>query len=338
MKLRRLLRFGSKIFTHHLTGVGLILTRRCNLDCKYCQVIQRPSEAELTPQQWMQIIDRMSAHRHRHFVITGGEPLMYDGVEVIIGHAARHNLVSLISNGTLLDEGRLDGLRELDFLTVSVDGSEPDEVSRKCSVDLFELLGEYSRRHGVEIQTITTITAVNVDHVPDVIRRSSEAGFVSLLSVIHSGQGPYSFRGDHPELMFRTPEQLDQLRRTTDELIRMRRRGVLVGESEAFLRDMVPFAAGEYQIDCPAADGVFEIDADGSIMACHDAPPSAVSALEFGDYDEMVREVRTTIPSPCTCFYDCFYDLARRRREPLRAVGSLVRDRLHDLSPVHRRG
>ncbi len=331
MRLTRTAWFGSKLFTHHLCGVGLILTRRCNLDCGYCQVVHDADAVELSPDRWLQVIDRFSAHRHRHFVLTGGEPLLYEGLGEVIRHAARRNLVSLITNGTLVEQHVPQELAALDFLTVSMDGMEPGRVSRKSAWAALEPLGEFARQHRITTQIIVTVTRHNVHEVADIARRASGHGFATLLSVVHSGAGDWSFRRDLPDLTFDAPRDLARLAELSAELRHARREGVRIAESDAFLRDMVRFAAGEFRIDCPAADGVFEVDTDGTIMACHDAPRSGVNALEPWHYADMVRRVRATVPPGCTCCYDCFHDLAWRRRHPLRAAVSLVRQQLGDI-------
>ena len=58
MKLSRLLKFGPKIFTHKLTGVGIILTRKCNLSCRYCNVVKKNNNNELSIDQWKKVIDK----------------------------------------------------------------------------------------------------------------------------------------------------------------------------------------------------------------------------------------------------------------------------------------
>ena len=105
MKLLRQIRFGAQVFTRRLTGVGLILIRRCDLACPYCQVIRPCLEGdvgkaeELAVDQLRGVMDRFARFGHRHFVLTGGEPLLYEGVFDLIEHAAPRAYISLSTNG-----------------------------------------------------------------------------------------------------------------------------------------------------------------------------------------------------------------------------------------------
>jgi len=78
-------------------------TMRCNLLCVGCYALDYPRDGELS----LEAIDGMLAEAERMgvllFVITGGEPLMRDGIlEMFQQH--KRLLFLLITNGTLLDD------------------------------------------------------------------------------------------------------------------------------------------------------------------------------------------------------------------------------------------
>lgn len=313
----RFVRFGlDALVGRTLTGVGLILTRRCNLDCPYCGVIERGSEArrrELTSSEWCRVVDRFVSHGHRHFILTGGEPLLYDGLVEVLEHTAQRGLTSLITNATLLDDEALRRLRRLDFLTFSWDtlganggGLVKDPSARVASI------AQGCRRHAILPSAIVTVTARNLDEVVPIVLRLDREGVPALLSVLHSGGKGFDFRGDSPLHAFHTEQDCARLERLGERLIALKRSGVRVAESEAFLRGMAAFVRGTFQMRCPAANPFFTVDVDGRIKACHDAPPSSVSALTFDDYDSMRRAVRATAPRDCNCYYDCYFEARNR--------------------------
>jgi len=329
MRALRTLRFGPLLFTHRLTGVGLLLTRRCNLSCAYCQVVRAAPVGTLPPAEWARIIDRFVCHRHRHFVLTGGEPLLYYGLGEVIAHARRKALVSIITNGTLITPENLGLFAGADFVTVSMDSLDAGSKDGKGALrDKAELLLEGARRHGYTVKTITTITSQNLQTAPDVIEWVLSRGMSAMLSVIHAGRveegTETSFRRPQLDLVPQSPAELEALQGLVQRLLALRDRYPRFLETREYIRGIPDFLQGRFQMDCAAGDEYFEIDSDGTILACHDAIRSGENALTFTDYDEMKAAVRRTVPPDCTCYYNCFYNNMQRRRRPLRSALDLA--------------
>ncbi len=327
MRLSRLIRFGSLVFTHNLTGVGLMLTRRCNLACEYCEVIKKPLENELSVSEWKRAIDFFHSGGHRAFVFTGGEPLMYDGLPELVDYASKKAVTSIITNGLLLDRDKLYRLRNLDFLTFSFDLVSGDGPSRKDTFGKFELIQEASRKYGFTCEAIVTLTRKNVEEAPRIVRIADEAGIDVTFSVVHTaepGQG-YEYRGSHPDLAFDSEEDIARLKDVAEELKSLRHQGYRVSETDRFLDDMVEFAKGEFKMPCYAGDGYFTVAPDGRIQPCHDRPASEINAAYCDDYSEMRKALKNSVPKDCTCLYRCFYNHAVRRQDPLRFITTIGR-------------
>ncbi len=322
MKISRLIKFGSMVFTHKLTGVGLMLTRRCNLQCDYCQVIRKAPEKELTAAEWKRVIDLFISGGHRAFVFTGGEPLLYDGLAELVNYASPRAVTSVITNGLLLDEARLETLRRLDFLTFSFDLIDGAGPSRKDAFGRLELIKRASRKYGFSTEAIVTLTRLNVEEAPRIVRMADEAGIDVTFSMVHTAapEENFEYRGHHPELTFAGEEDFARLEAVTEELKRLRRAGCRVSESDRFLDDMLEFARGRFRMPCYAADGYFTVAPDGRVQPCHDRPASDVNAAHVRNYDVMQREVARLVPPDCTCFYRCFYNHALYRRDLRRFI------------------
>lgn len=307
IKLERMIKYGIKSLTHRATGVGLTLTRRCNLNCKYCNVIKSTNKKELSVGEWKKIIDIFVKNKHIHFVFTGGEPLLYGGVYELINYASQKALVSLITNTKLLDEGNIRKLKNLDFLTVSVDNLVPDGISNKCISKKLDLIKKYSAKYNFSVEVISTIHSKNVMQIPKIVRMASKNNFNFLISLIHSDKGKYEFRGYTPNLEFKKRETW-KLKHLQKELIKMKRNGYRIGECEDFIKDMADYASKRYKIKCKAGDKYFQVNNDGFLMACKDSPPSKVHALHFKNYNTMRKEVQKNIIPGCNCFYNCYYN------------------------------
>lgn len=93
-------------------------TARCNLRCAHCYNIWKSpavpggAPGELPTRRACRLIDRACRDsRCINFTFTGGEPCLRDDLEVLVKRARRHcPHVNLITNGTLLDEARVEAL------------------------------------------------------------------------------------------------------------------------------------------------------------------------------------------------------------------------------------
>src|SRR2546430_8754489 len=66
--------------------------------------------------------------------ISGGEPLMHPEIETIIKRIRHHDMIAgIITNGYLLTPKKITALNEagLEHLQISIDNTQPDEVSMK---------------------------------------------------------------------------------------------------------------------------------------------------------------------------------------------------------------
>ena len=79
-------------------------------------------------------IDHLATLRSSVVAFSGGEPLLHPDLDVLIRHIrSRGMMAGLITNGYLLSPKRILALNDagLDFLQISIDNIEPDEVSKK---------------------------------------------------------------------------------------------------------------------------------------------------------------------------------------------------------------
>lgn len=319
MKLQRVLKLGTKhLLGYTLDGVGLNLTRRCNLSCPYCKIINQPKK-ELTVKDWKMIIKKFVDNKHEHFIFTGGEPLLYEGVYELISYTSKYAATSLITNTSLLTEETFTQLKDLDFLTFSCDALESD-VLQKNTLNKLPLIEKQCKKYSIKPSAIITITSQNVDEVPLIIKRLKKYDVSSLLSLIHSDKGDYDFRGYAPSLEFKTREDIANLEKLQTTLLTMKKNGFRIAEQDAFINNMTTYAQKKYQMQCPATQNFFTIDTDGYIKACHDTKPSKVNALTFTNYNTMKKTVQETIPKQCTCYYDCYFNSQHRMKNYLLQV------------------
>jgi heme b synthase len=122
------------------------------------------------------IIDNIASNYSPILVLTGGEPLYRDDIFDIAKYATGKNLrTALATNGTLIDAGIADRIKESQIarVSISIDGIDAKSHDSFRGVD-----GSYDealngarllREHGVEFQFNTTITKRNVDCIDEIL-------------------------------------------------------------------------------------------------------------------------------------------------------------------------
>jgi cyclic pyranopterin phosphate synthase len=133
----------SQARDHHGRPLGVLrlsLTARCNLACPYCLPDGQEPPGLLDQGQRLRLIAAAVALGVHSLRLTGGEPLLHQGLEALIAAAAglrpKHGGpglrdIALTSTGTLLNRPRAEALRAagLDRLTLSLDGSDGASVA-----------------------------------------------------------------------------------------------------------------------------------------------------------------------------------------------------------------
>ncbi|WP_338927591.1 radical SAM/SPASM domain-containing protein [Mycetohabitans endofungorum] len=104
----------------------LHLTQRCNLSCIHCYADSSPmvpAAGELPTERWIQMVDDFAQAGGERVLLTGGEALVYPGVDAIMRRAkARRLHVTLFSNGLLVAR-HIETIRTcVDVVQISVDG------------------------------------------------------------------------------------------------------------------------------------------------------------------------------------------------------------------------
>ena len=136
---------GLSVLRYQVTGqrtpvaVAWLITGRCNLNCCYCKWKDERQSDELDTAAVKRLIDQMKAAGVRLISFTGGEPLVRGDMGEIIRYVKSHGLVCKLNSNGMLVQQRLDDLRPLDLLQISVDG--PPQVQD-------QLRGAGTRRAG----------------------------------------------------------------------------------------------------------------------------------------------------------------------------------------------
>jgi MoaA/NifB/PqqE/SkfB family radical SAM enzyme len=179
--------------TKHPLLAHIIPMRRCNLSCTYCNEYDDFSKP-VPLEEMRRRIDRLGSFGTSVITISGGEPLLHPELDEII-RRIRHNgiIAGIITNGYLLTADRIERFNRagLEFLQISIDNVQPDDVSKKSLKVLdqkLKLLAEHANFH-VNINSVLGSGIKHPDDALVVARRAVELGFSSTVGIIHDGNG-----------------------------------------------------------------------------------------------------------------------------------------------------
>ena len=107
------------------TTVGIKITNRCNLDCYHCA---RYGGEDFPYENATMVLDRLANGNVARINFTGGEPLIFNGLENVLRYASRLVLpsrkkfsLSITTNGVKLDQDKAQMLSEyLDSIKISL--------------------------------------------------------------------------------------------------------------------------------------------------------------------------------------------------------------------------
>lgn len=99
-----------------------VLTNLCNLKCSFCFQARDKRQDRMELEDWLALARQLPDYAR--VTLTGGEPFVFKGFEEIFDFVARRFDCNLITNGTLLNEARVDFLLQrpkFRVLSVSID-------------------------------------------------------------------------------------------------------------------------------------------------------------------------------------------------------------------------
>jgi MoaA/NifB/PqqE/SkfB family radical SAM enzyme len=189
--LRKFLR-GLTNTTHPLL-VQIVPIRRCNIDCGYCNEYDKVSPPVATDMM-LRRIDKLATLGTSVVAFSGGEPMLHPDLDALIRRIRHHGMMAgLITNGYFLVPKRIKELNDagLDFLQISIDNVEPDEVSKK-SLRLLDKKLLHLREHATFDVNINSVLGGGIKDPEDariINTRARELGFSTSIGIIHDGAG-----------------------------------------------------------------------------------------------------------------------------------------------------
>jgi MoaA/NifB/PqqE/SkfB family radical SAM enzyme len=284
------------ISTKHPVLVHIVPMRRCNLSCTYCNEYDKTSDP-VPIDTMLERIDKLAEFRTSVITISGGEPMMHPEIYEIIDRIRRRGMIAgLISNGYYFQPEKIKRLNEvgLDYLQISIDNVQPDEVSKKSLKVLDSKLVNLQNhaKFKVNINSVVGGGVANPDEALVIAKRARELGFSSTVGVIHDGDGL---------LKGLTPREREVYKEIKEKGARSYARW---NWFQDYLVD-----GGEYEWRCRAGARYLYVDENGLVSWCSQQRGTpGIPLLEYTHAD-MHREYHTEKWCAPTCTIQCVHQV-----------------------------
>jgi radical SAM protein with 4Fe4S-binding SPASM domain len=272
------------------------LTDRCNLDCVHCYVKQNTSPSEeATTKQVLSYIDQSADQGCLFLLLTGGEPLLRSDFQEIYEYAkCRGILVSIFTNGTLIDDTIADFLADLPpySVEISIYGASAEthdnitgvKGSFQKTMIGFQLLKE----HGINTTLKTILMTLNKHEIKEMLELSKDEGVKFRVD----GAIFPRLDGDKTPMQFRlTPEEVVEAE-------------FMLPDREKTWHDFLDKAGrlepSDVLYDCGAGISCFHITSHGRLKPCIMAPGPVydLNQTSFNDAWEQMTEIRNIKAGP----------------------------------------
>ncbi|MGY0395617.1 PqqD family peptide modification chaperone [Fusobacterium sp. SYSU M8A802] len=265
------------------------ITSQCNLKCKHCYNEERywgkNKYNELSKEDIDKVLSSLIKMNATALHLLGGEPILCSNIEYILKKAKENNLqVTMVSNGTLIDEKIFKKLCQLELtaLSISMDGTDQESHdyirgngSFNKTIENLKTMVKYKKENNVNIiiGIALTLTKKSINSAKNLIKFGEELGIdgVTLAYVTNEGKAKedYSNLGVTEEEKFSVIDRVisDYKNNTTGLSLYIDARQLL-GE---YIFKKYGIKIQATNSGCKGGNSRFYIIADGTILPCSPA-------------------------------------------------------------------
>jgi MoaA/NifB/PqqE/SkfB family radical SAM enzyme len=308
----------------HPIVAQIIPIRRCNLACTYCNEFDKDSPPVPTDQM-LRRIDKLGELGTSIITFSGGEPTLHPDLDRLIRRVReRDAIATLITNGYLLTPDRIKRLNRagLDFLQISIDNVQPDEVSKKSLKVLdrkLQWLSEYAT-FDVSINSVLGSAIRKPEDAYQIAARARQLGFNSTVGILHDGGGQL--------------QPLNALQTSVYNRILDLGSGLFsFAHLDSFQRNIVRALPNQWH--CPAGGRFLYICEDGLVHYCSQQRGFPGIPLEKYTREDLVREGGKAKGCAPFCTISCVHQTAMLdsfRTQPRETLAGII-ERRKELEP-----
>jgi len=297
--------------------VQWLITRKCNYRCRGCNVWREQDPRELSTEQIKRGLDTLREMGVVEIVLSGGNPLLRDDIGEIIDYCSRFFITTVYDNGSMAIK-KIDGLREADFVAISIDSLDPkkNDYIRGVKGAWQNTMQSVKRLHeeGISVSVSPTISQFNLHEVLDFTNY-----FLSIDVPVWYCM--YSYDDCDQSQLFKIGRKSDEFaitdRQATvdlcDSLLEMKKKNSNILMTTQILEAVKNlYLTGKRTWRCRALQNFFVIDHLGRVAGCHVHDPVAtISSLPSVWNSKKFDALRKTYRQCSQCTYMCyiFYSL-----------------------------
>lgn len=178
----------KRLFDDRALYCQLIVTRRCNLACGYCNEfdkVSRPVEYETLVQRMDHLIDNLGV---TIMDFLGGEPLLHPRIADLVGYAHKKGCwTNIITNGFLLSDKLVEklNLAGLDSMAVSIDRIRATDFTHKALDPLRRKLQRLRDHARFKVEVNVVLCQETLDEFEEVVEEVKQLGLPVRCGVRH---------------------------------------------------------------------------------------------------------------------------------------------------------
>ncbi|MEW6295026.1 MAG: radical SAM protein [Candidatus Diapherotrites archaeon] len=262
--------FGARI----PLNAGFSITNKCNSKCIYCNIPERKIK-DLSTGQVLEVIEVLSKKGTKRIGFTGGEPLLRKDIGEIIDFARKKGIFTTLGSNGILAEKRIDELKNLNLLVLSLDGSKKiHDMQRgiKCYEKVVGAIKK-ARENGIKVWTVTTLTKYNLNEIDFILEKAQELNFWASFQPLHH----------NPRLSGKTEKirpSEKEYKNVVKKLIEAKIERKKVANSMQYLKHLLYWPDSSKAIKCLAGRQFCHIDSNEDIFPCFNSMEK-FNALNF---------------------------------------------------------
>jgi MoaA/NifB/PqqE/SkfB family radical SAM enzyme len=238
------------------------LTFHCNLRCHYC-ACPHLHVPELKTPEILEAINEFHRRGMRWVTFSGGEPLLRKDIGTIVDHCKDLGIITFLStNGTLLPR-RIESLKRLDKVTISLDGAEQvhDAIRGQGSFAEAAHAVALAQEYGITVGLTCVISSHNIDTLEDVLVLAERMGVACMF------QPATQWLNSHTDPNPIAPEP-GPYRDAVRRLIALKRKGAPIANSMPGLKYLLEWPEPR-RIWSTAGRLTCTVESDGKVLSSH---------------------------------------------------------------------
>jgi len=278
--------------------IGFSLTNRCNQRCLYCHRWKNPGE-ELSTEEIYRIIDDFADMGAQRVTYTGGEPLLREDLGAIVSYTKSKGVFAGVNSNGLLIPEKIEELRDMDLLTLSLDG--PEEVhDRQRGKGTFKAVLkalDVAKSEDIKTNIVCVLALYNLSTIDQILETAQSYGAKVFFQPASLVPGEIV-----PDKNIVPPS--DAYQETVKRIIEYKKKGLPVNNSVGGLKHLLEYPKPR-TISCSAWWIRCRIMPDGTLYICNRAPDRVTQTKKISCREKGFKEAFKRLPQPhcaaCWC-------------------------------------